>query len=71
MNVALRNEIVFPVSVYLYLFVFKFAVLQVDRGGDSAHTCVGVVVGVLAHTVGETLLKERTDARKRRRATHF
>lgn len=65
------NETVFPASVYLYLFVFKFAVLQVDRGGDSAHTCVGVVVGVLAHAVGETLLKERTDAQKERSARHF
>lgn len=43
----------------MYLIVIKLAVLQADRGGDSAHTSVGVVVGVLAHTVWETLLWER------------
>lgn len=45
--------------LWMYLIVIKLAVLQADRGGDSAHTSVGVVVGILAHTVWETLLWER------------
>lgn len=43
----------------MYLIVIKLAVLQADRGGDSAHAGVGVVEGVLAHAVWETLLWDR------------
>ena len=42
----------------LYLVIVKLAVLEVGGGGDAAHAGVGVVEGVLAHTVGETLLGE-------------
>lgn len=55
--------ICYEINISLYLIVVKLAVLQVGRGGDGAHTCVGVVVRVLAHTVWETLL-EKEDRRK-------
>ena len=42
----------------MYLVIVKLAVLQVGRGGDAAHAGVGVIEGVLAHAVGETLLGE-------------
>lgn len=48
-------------SMKPHLIVIEVAVLKVDMGGDSANACVGVVVGVLAHTIGKTLLeKEKT-----------
>lgn len=42
--------------VTAYLVILELAVLQVGRGGDCAHTRVGVVVRILTHAVGETLL---------------
>lgn len=42
----------------MYLVVVELAVLQTDRGGDSAHAGVGVVEAILAHAVWETLLWE-------------
>lgn len=42
-----------------HLVIVELAVLQVGRRGDCAHTCVGVVVRVLTHTVWETLLDRR------------
>lgn len=40
------------------LIIVEFAVLQVGRRGDGAHTRVCVVVRVLTHTVWETLLEK-------------
>lgn len=48
----------------LYLIIIKLAVLQVCRGGDSAHTGIGVVIRVLTNTVWETFLK-KVDRRQR------
>lgn len=50
--------ICYEINVSLYLIIVKLTVLQVGRGGDGAHTCVGVVVRVLAHTVWETILEK-------------
>lgn len=47
-------------SNHFYLVVIKLAVLHVGRGGDAAHAGVRVVVGVLTHTVWETLLNKKS-----------
>lgn len=52
----LKTENQKQINTILYLIVIKFAVLQVGRAGDGAHTGVSVVVRVLTHTVWETLL---------------
>lgn len=49
-----------------YLVVVEVAVLQVDRGGDGAHARIGVVVGILTHTVGKTFLRKK----KKKSGTH-
>lgn len=46
-------------SIQPHLIVVEVAVLKVDRGGDGAHARIGVVAGVLTHTVRKTLLKKK------------
>ena len=50
-----------------YLVIVKLAVLEVGGGGDAAHAGVGVVEGVLAHAVGETLLEKTFRGQERSR----
>lgn len=52
-------------SKHADLVILELAVLQVGRGGDRAHTRVGVVVRILTHTVRETLLWEDESRRER------
>lgn len=45
----------------LYLVVRKLAVLQVGSAAEGPDAGIGVVVGVFAHTVWETLLKKKIE----------
>lgn len=45
--------------IQAHLIVVEVAVLKVDSGGDGANARIGVVVGVLTHTVRKTLLMKR------------
>ena len=47
-------------TIRLYLVVIKFTVLEVGSRGDRANAGVGVIVGVLTHTVRETFLHTHT-----------